>query len=143
MERILGAFAQHTYAILRIVSGFLFMWHGMQKLLNFPAAQLPPGAPPPDGISPMMAVAGGIELIGGILIMIGLFSGFAAFLSSGLMAFAYFMAHFSIQAFLPIQNRGELAVIYCFLFLYIASVGSGAWSIDSLINQAKKSRKAT
>ena len=138
MERILGAFAQHTYAILRIVSGFLFMCHGMQKLFNFPAAQ---GAPPPDGISPLMAVAGGIELVGGFLIMIGLFAGFAAFVSSGLMAFAYFMAHFSIQAFLPIQNKGELAVIYCFLFLYIASVGSGAWSVDSLINQAKKTVK--
>jgi putative oxidoreductase len=141
MERILGAFAQHTYAILRIVSGFLLMWHGMQKLLNFPPAQLPPGAPPPQGLSPLMAVAGGIELIGGILIMLGLFAGFAAFIASGLMAFAYFMAHFSIQAFLPIQNRGELAVVYCFLFLYIASVGSGAWSIDSLMNQAKKANK--
>ena len=142
MERILGAFAQHTYAILRIVSGFLFMCHGMQKLFNFPAAQLPPGATPPDGISPLMAVAGGIEFAGGLLIMIGLFAGFAAFLSSGLMAFAYFMAHFSIQAFLPIQNKGELAVVYCFLFLYIASVGSGAWSVDSLLNQAKKNSKA-
>lgn len=142
MERILGAFAQHTYAILRIVSGFLFMCHGMQKLFNFPAAQLPPGAPPSGGISPLIAVAGGIELIGGILIMIGLFAGFAAFLSSGLMAFAYFMAHFSIQAYLPIQNKGELAVIYCFLFLYIASVGSGTWSIDSLLNRAKKRSKA-
>ena len=142
MERILGAFAQHTYAILRIVSGFLFMCHGMQKLFNFPAAQLPPGAPPPDGISPLMAVAGTIEFAGGLLIMIGLFAGFAAFLSSGLMAFAYFMAHFSIQAFLPIQNKGELAVVYCFIFLYIASVGSGAWSVDSLLNQAKKASKA-
>jgi putative oxidoreductase len=140
MERVLGMFAQHTYAILRIVTGFLFFWHGMQKLFNIPPAQLPPGAPPPEGISPLIAVAGTIELVGGILIMVGLFAGFAAFLSSGLMAFAYFMAHFSIQAFLPIQNRGELAVIYCFIFLYIASVGSGAWSLDSLIWGKKRAK---
>ena len=79
-------------------------------------------------------------LIGGILIMIGLFAGIAAFISSGLMAFAYFMAHFSIQTFLPIQNRGELAVLYCFVLLYIAAVGSGTWSLDSLLNRSKKSR---
>ena len=140
MERILGVAAQQIYAILRIVTGFLFMWHGMQKLFNFPAAQLPTGATAPSGLTAISAIAGGIELIGGILIMIGLFAGFAAFISSGLMAFAYFIAHFSIQAFLPIQNRGELAVLYCFVLLYIAAVGSGTWSLDSLLNRSKKSR---
>lgn len=136
MERFLGKYEPYAYSLLRMVAGFLLLWHGSQKLLGFPPQQAMPGSPP-SGLSPMMAVAGGIELIGGILILIGLFAGFAGFLASGLMAAAYFMAHFSMQAFLPIQNKGELAVIYCFVFLYIASRGSGVWSVDSLLNRAK------
>ena len=128
MEGFLGRYSTYIYAILRIVSGFLFLWHGSQKLLGYP----PSGAPSGEGIPPLMAVAGTIELVGGILIMIGLFTGFAAFLSSGMMAVAYFMVHFSVQAFLPVVNKGELAVVYCFLFLYIASRGSGVWSVDSI-----------
>lgn len=128
MEGFLGRYSTYIYAILRIVSGFLFLWHGSQKLLGFP----PSSNPSPDGLSPLMAVGGAIELIGGFLIMIGLFTGFAAFLSSGMMAVAYFMAHFKVDAFLPIVNKGELAVIYCFLFLYIASRGSGVWSVESM-----------
>jgi putative oxidoreductase len=137
MDGILGRYSTYIYAILRIVSGFLFFWHGSQKLLGYPPAQLPPGAPPPEGISPLMAVGGTIELVGGLLIMIGLFTGFAAFLASGMMAVAYFMAHFSTQAFLPIVNKGELAVLYCFVFLYIASRGSGVWSVDSLFRGSR------
>jgi putative oxidoreductase len=136
MERFLGKYEPYIYALLRIVTGFLFVWHGTQKLLGFPPQQAPPGSPA-QGLSPMVATAGAIELIGGILIMIGLFAGFAAFLSSGLMAVAYFMAHFSMQAFLPIQNRGELAVLYCFVFLYIAARGAGVWSIDALMNRGQ------
>lgn len=136
MERFLGKFEPYIYALLRIVTGFLFLWHGSQKLLGFPPQQAPPGSPP-QGLSATMAIAGGIELFGGLLVMIGLFAGFAGFLASGLMAFAYFMAHFSLQTFLPLQNRGELAVIYCFVFLYIASRGSGIWSIDALLNRGK------
>ena len=132
MEGFLGRYSTYIYAILRIVSGFLFLWHGSQKLLGYPPQQLPPGAPPPEGISPLMALGGTIELVGGILIMIGLFTGFAAFLASGMMAVAYFMVHFSIQSFLPVVNKGELAVVYCFLFLFIASRGSGVWSVDSI-----------
>ena len=132
MEGFLGRYSTYIYALLRIVSGFLFLWHGSQKLLGYPPQQLPAGTPPPDGISPLMAVAGTIELVGGVLIMIGLFTGIAAFLASGLMAVAYFMAHFSMAAFLPIVNRGEPAVVYCFLFLYIASRGSGVWSVESI-----------
>ncbi len=129
MERFLGRYSIYIYAILRIVSGFLFLWHGSQKLLGYP----PSGGPPSgEGLSPLMAVGGTIELVGGILIMIGLFTSFAAFISSGMMAVAYFMVHFSMQAFLPIQNKGELAVVYCFLFLYIAARGSGVWSLDSI-----------
>jgi len=127
MDSFLGRYSTYIYAILRIVSGFLFMWHGTQKLFGYPPSQ---GAPPPDGISPLMAVGGTIELLGGFLIMIGLFTGFAAFIASGMMAVAYFMSHFSTQAFLPIVNKGELAVLYCFVFLYIASRGSGVWSVE-------------
>ncbi len=133
MKNFLSGYSNYIYAILRIVSGFLFVWHGSQKLLGYPPQMLPPGTPPPDGISPLMAVAGTIELVGGLMIMIGLFAAVAAFLSSGLMAVGYFMAHFSINAFLPIVNRGELAVVYCFVFLYIASRGSGVWSVDSAV----------
>jgi putative oxidoreductase len=136
MEKFLGRYEPYIYALLRIVTGFLFLWHGSQKLLGFPPQQAPPGSAP-QSLSPMVATAGAIELIGGILIMIGLFAGFAAFLSSGLMAVAYFMAHFSMQAFLPLQNRGELAVLYCFVFLYIASRGAGVWSVDSLMNRGQ------
>jgi putative oxidoreductase len=126
MDSFLGRYSTYLYAVLRIVSGFLFMWHGTQKLLGYP----PSGSPSPGGLSATMAIAGIIELLGGFLIMIGLFTGFAAFLASGLMAFAYFIGHFSTDAFLPLVNKGELAVLYCFVFLYIASRGSGVWSVD-------------
>ena len=128
MEGFLGRYSTYIYAILRIVAGFLFMWHGSQKLLGYP----PSPNPSPDGLSPLMAVGGTIELVGGLLIMVGLFTGIAAFLASGMMAVGYFIAHFSTLAFLPIVNKGELAVIYCFVFLYIASRGSGVWSIESI-----------
>ena len=135
MERFLGNYSPQIYAILRIVTGFLFLWHGTQKLFGYPPQQLPPGAPAPSGLSPLMAVAGTIEFVCGVMILIGLFAGFAAFLSSGLMAFAYFMGHFKMDAFLPIQNRGELAVLYCFVLLYIAARGSGIWSVDGLMGR--------
>ncbi len=133
MDRFLGRYSTYIYAILRIVTGFLFMWHGTQKLF---------GVPPSTGggggeLSPLMAVGGGIELIGGLLIMIGLFTSFAAFISSGLMAVAYFGWHFSTQAFLPLQNRGELAVLYCFVLLYIAARGSGVWSVESVFRGSR------
>ncbi|HEY0427257.1 MAG TPA: DoxX family protein [Pyrinomonadaceae bacterium] len=128
----LRKYEPYFYALLRIIAGFLILWHGAQKLLGFPPMQMPPGAPaPPPGISPLMAVAGTIELVGGILILIGFFAGITAFIASGLMAVAYFMVHFSMAKFLPIQNQGELAVIYCFVFLYIAARGSGILSVDA------------
>ena len=137
MERFLGRYSTYIYAVLRIVTGFLFLWHGTQKLFGYPPQQPPPGAPPPEGLSTIMAVGGTIELVAGLLIMIGLFTSFAAFISSGMMAVAYFMVHFSMQAFLPIQNRGELAVLYCFVFLYIASRGSGVWSVESMFKGSR------
>jgi putative oxidoreductase len=142
MERFLGNYSPYIYAILRIVTGFLFLWHGTQKLFGFPPQQLPLGAVAPSGLSTQMAVAGTIEFVCGLLILVGLFTGFAAFLASGLMAFAYFIGHFKMDAFLPIQNRGELAVLYCFLLLYIATRGSGVWSIDSLMGRTNTAARA-
>ena len=127
----LGRFEPQFYALMRIIVGFLFLWHGTQKLLGFPPSQGGGG----QGLSPLMAFAGVIELVGGIMILLGLFAGIAAFIASGTMAVAYFMAHHSFQAFLPLQNRGELAVVYCFVFLYIAARGSGIWSLDSLMGR--------
>jgi putative oxidoreductase len=134
MEAFLGRYSTYIYALLRIVVGFLFMWHGTQKLLGFPASQGGAGE-----LTAQVAISGAIELIGGFLIMIGLFTSIAAFIASGLMAAAYFIAHFSFGAFLPIVNRGELAVLYCFVFLYIASRGSGVWSVESMFRGPKAS----
>lgn len=124
MPSFMRPYASQTYALMRIVTGFLFLWHGTQKLLSLP---MPPPQPLPSFI---IAIAGPIELIGGTLVMIGLFTGWAAFLCSGLMAAAYWMAH-GTHALLPIQNMGELAALYCFVFLYISSHGSGIWSVDA------------
>ena len=133
MERFLGRYSTYLYAVLRIASGFMFFWHGSQKLLDFPARPAPPGGQTtPPSLDPWSAIGGGIELIGGLLIMIGLFTSVSAFLASGMMAIAYWFWHFSPSALLPIQNRGELAALYCFVFLYIAARGSGVWSVESL-----------
>lgn len=117
------SYAEQTYALLRIVSGFLFLWHGVQKLLGYP----PMSFEPPWHIQ---YIAGGIELIGGSMIMIGLFTSPVAFLASGLMAAAYWIAH-GTNDLLPLVNRGELAVLYCFVFLFISAKGSGIWSVDA------------
>lgn len=111
------------YAALRIVTGFLFLWHGSQKLFGWPGG-IPEGAPPL-----ILYVAGPIELLGGLLLVVGLLVRPVAFLCSGLMAAAYWMAH-GTQALLPIMNHGELAMLYCFLFLFIAAEGAGIWSLD-------------
>lgn len=116
-------FAAETHALLRIVAGFLFLWHGSQKLLGIPGG-VPAQAPPF-----VLYIAGPIELVGGILVMIGLFTRWAAFISSGLMAAAYWMAH-GTKALLPVQNQGELAALYCFVFLFFAAAGPGKWSVD-------------
>jgi putative oxidoreductase len=123
MPAFLKPYEAYTWAAMRIVTGFLFLWHGSQKLLGYPPG-MPEGAPPF-----ILYVAGPIELIGGALVMIGLFTRWAAFLCSGLMAAAYWMAH-GTQAPLPIVNGGELAALYCFVFLAIAARGAGVWSVD-------------
>lgn len=124
MPSFMRPYAAHAYALMRIVTGFLFLWHGTQKLLSVPVP------PPPQLPAFVVAVAGPVELLGGTLVMIGLFAGWAAFVCSGLMAVAYWMVH-GTQALLPIQNMGELAALYCFVFLYISSHGSGMWSVDA------------
>lgn len=134
MEAILGRYSSYCYALLRIVTGFMFMLHGTQKFFGVPAATKPAGGG--GGADTLMTIGAGIELVGGLMIMIGLFAGIAAFICSGMMAVAYFMAHQPAGA-LPIQNGGELAVLYCFVFFYIASVGSGIWSVDALIRSSK------
>ena len=123
METVLGKFSPQIYALLRIVAGLLFAQHGAQKLFGVLGRE-------PVPFASLMGLAGVIELAGGLLIAVGLFAGIAAFIASGEMAVAYFMAHAGNGLF-PIQNQGEPAVLYCFLFLYIASRGSGVWSIDA------------
>ena len=125
MERWLGRSSEIIYGIMRMVIGGLFACHGAQKLFGVLGGEVMIS-------NPLMAVAGVIEFFGGLLMCIGLFAGFAAFLASGTMAVAYFMAH-APGGFWPILNHGEPAVVYCFIFLYIASKGSGKLSIESLI----------
>jgi putative oxidoreductase len=111
------------YGVLRIIAGLMFACHGGQKVLGMF------GGPPPEAPALIIWIAGTIELVGGLLIAIGLLTTWAAFLASGLMAFAYFLGHQS-KGLLPIQNGGELAVLYCWLFLYIAARGAGPLSIE-------------
>lgn len=129
MLTFMKSFQLQAYALMRMVAGFLFLWHGSQKLLGFPMAA-PMGTP--DFI---IYVAGPIELVGGLFVMIGLFTGAAAFLSSGLMAAAYWMAH-GTKALFPLENGGELAALYCFVFLFISTKGSGIWSVDASMGKS-------
>ena len=122
--KISSRFVTPTYTLFRLVTGLLFVCHGAQKLFGaFGGTRM---------TAPMFVAGGVIEFVGGILIAAGLFASFAAFLASGEMAVAYFTMH-APHAFLPIVNHGELAVLYCFAFLFIAARGSGAWSLDALI----------
>jgi putative oxidoreductase len=123
----LSKYETQIYSILRIVVGFLFLWHGSQKLFAFP----PAGVVMPSYI---VFIAGPIEFFGGLLVMIGLWTPWVAFICSGEMAYAYWSSH-GIHAVLPLLNRGELAIIYCFLFLFISARGSGAFSIDYLMKK--------
>jgi putative oxidoreductase len=120
----MSRYERETWALMRIVAGFLFLWHGSQKLFSFPV-------PAMEGIPAFITYgAGGIELIGGALVMIGLMTRWAAFIASGTMAVAYWMAH-GLNAPFPIANGGELAALYCFVFLAISARGAGIWSVDA------------
>ena len=130
MKPFLGKLEPYIYSILRIVIGFLFLWHGSQKLFGFPP--MPPGMP-----VPLLYTAGIIEFAGGVLLVLGVFVPLVAFITCGEMAVAYFMVN-APHAFLPIVNQGELAVAFCFTFLFFAANGAGKWSVDSMIFKQKK-----
>ncbi len=116
------AFGSQTYALLRITAGFMFLWHGSQKLFSFPAEFEHP-------LNALMIVGGVIELVGGVMVLAGFMTRWAAFLCSGMMAAAYWMAH-GLNHPLPFLNHGELAALYCFVFLFISAHGAGIWSVD-------------
>ena len=122
----LAPWTPRMLGILRIVIGFLFLQHGSAKLLGIPHVAMFDGLQ----LFSLIGVAGILELVGGILILIGLCTRFTAFILSGEMAFAYFLAHAGAGP-LPMLNGGELAVVYCFVFLYLAFAGAGAFSIDN------------
>ena len=113
-------------AALRIVTAFLFLQHGTAKFFGFPHV----AAFDNLQFMSLLGAAGAIEIVGGLLILIGLFTRPVAFILSGFTAVAYFMAH-APQGFYPLLNQGELAVLYCFVFLYLSVAGGGAWSADA------------
>ena len=121
-----------VHALFRIVLGFLFACHGAQKLFGFPH-------PGPNGtveLLSFMGFAGALELVGGLMVMVGLFTRATSFLLSGMMAVAYFMAH-QPQGALPITNKGEPAVLYCFAFFFLSAAGAGLYSLDAYLERRK------
>jgi putative oxidoreductase len=117
-------FAPHLLSVLRIFAAGSFFTHGTMKLFGWPAPFEYP-------LNTLLYTAGVLEVVGGLLLVVGLFARPVAFLLSGLMAFAYFLAHGS-DGFFPVLNHGEAAMLYCFLFLYISAAGPGVWSLDAL-----------
>lgn len=126
MENFLTAWQARVLSIVRIVAAFLFMQHGGMKIFGYPAESH--GA---FELFSLIGLAGVLELFGGFLLLIGLFTRPVAFILSGQMAFAYFMAH-APKDFWPLNNGGELAIMFCFTFLYFVFAGGGAWSVDCL-----------
>jgi putative oxidoreductase len=134
----LNRFADPVYCIMRLMVGLMFACHGAQKVLGWFAK--PGQAPaPPDMLT---TVGGWIELICGLVIAIGLLTRFAAFIASGMMAVAYFMAH-AKGHFFPILNRGELAVVYSWVFLFVCFYGPGRWSVDAMMNRRSPAATST
>ena len=120
-------YAPHAQALLRIVSGYLFMMHGVAKLFHVPHVAMYDGVQ----LVSLIGLAGVLETVGGALLIVGLFTRIVAFVLSGEMAVAYFMAHASKgDPLMPMLNQGEAAVLFCFIFLFLAAAGAGAWSID-------------
>jgi putative oxidoreductase len=125
MASFMKKYEGETYALLRIMAGAMFIFFGTQKLFAFPG---PMTQNAPDFV---IYGAGSIELVGGLLIAIGLFTSWAAFISAGQMAAAYWMAH-GLTNFWPVLNEGTLAALYCFVFLFVSARGAGKWSVDGL-----------
>lgn len=125
LNSTLNAWQPRILSILRIVAGLLFLQHGLVKMFAFPMA-----FPNPVGTYSLLWFAAAIEIVGSIFLILGLFTRWAAFLCSGLMAFAYFIGHYP-RAFYPIQNGGNLAILYCFVFFYLFFAGPGPWSVDA------------
>jgi putative oxidoreductase len=123
-ETFTAEWQPRVLSVLRIVAALMLMQHATMKFLAFPA-------PYPIALSPLLMVAGAIEAVGSVLLLIGLFTRPVAFVLSGLLAVAYFMAH-APRGLYPIANGGEVAVLYCFIFLYLAFAGGGAWSVDAV-----------
>jgi len=121
-------YAPTTYALFRIVFGFLFFSFGLQKMFGLFGGQVAP-------LMSMQGAAGVIETVCGFLIMIGLFTKYAAFLASGEMAVAYFYIHVNLMGAIPLVNMGERSTMFCFAFLYMAARGSGIWSVDSIMRR--------
>ncbi len=133
MLNFLARFKDHTLTALRIMAGFMFCLHGAQKLFGF---LLREGGSTAELFS-RTGFAGVLEFFGGLEILLGLYTQPVAFVLSGQMAVAYFIAHFP-RSFWPIENRGELAVLYCFVFLFLATSGGGKWSLDHLLRKKLK-----
>jgi putative oxidoreductase len=132
MTRLLGQYSEYIYAIMRIVLGFLFVTHGTQGLFGLPP--MPANMPHMElspGMIAFLTTGAVVQLVCGLLIFVGLFASVAAFIASGEMAVAYFVFH-QPQGALPASNGGDAAVLFCFIFLYIAARGSGIWSVDAL-----------
>jgi putative oxidoreductase len=129
VKSFFSKYEAQVYTVLRIVAGFLFLWHGSQKLFGFPAA----GHVLPSYI---IFIPGPIEFFGGLLVMIGFWTRWAAFICSGEMAYAYWTVH-ATHAALPLLNGGELAIIYCYLFLFISTRGAGIFSVDQMLEKRR------
>jgi putative oxidoreductase len=125
VDSMAQSWAPRMLSVLRIMSALLYIEHGSQKLLGFPASERGPVA-----LFSFYGFAGFLELFGGILLAIGLFTRPVAFLLSGMMAVAYFMAH-APQSFFPANNGGDAAILFCFVFLYLFTAGPGPWSVDA------------
>jgi len=125
MDITCAQWSPRLLSVLRMVTALLFIQHGSMKLLGFPPSEAFTGVK----LFSLIGFAGVLELFGGLLILLGLFTRPAAFILSGEMAFAYFMAHAS-HGIYPALNHGELAVLYCFVFLYLSVAGGGVWGID-------------
>lgn len=133
LENTLTLWAPRALGILRIMTALLFIQHGTQKLFEFPERT---GGGGGGGLSPMILIAGILEAGGGALFAVGLFTRSVAFVLCGMMAVAYFMAH-APNGFFPINNRGDLAILFCFVYLYFVCSGPGAWSIDAMLARKK------